>query len=323
MTSREEFTAFLQSDPQSGFHQNYGSRLSPVTVKQTHPFKAGTPPKSPSKPSTKLPLPTPPMSEQLKMSRPAPSMADQLELSRGHGRSRSDFVWAAPASEPSHPLKQQGLPPTHQANRPRSSNKPPLRALVPQSGSSAVGGAGGPIPPPPPQSVVSPVSSFYHTPLSGGRPPSRNHRRAKSDIPHMLNGNPAGRLITKTDLLKNFPDPRWGGRKPELVHHARKRTGSTGSDAPLLDDISTHSAGGGYGSTSFAGHPLLGNSGFIGSVDLPKKMHSRTRSDASMASVTTNMAKSALFRDVTEKGTIRLQLPKDNFRILMDSALGE
>jgi len=153
-----------------------------------------------------------------------------------------------------------------------------------------------------------------------------SHRRAKSDIPTSFGGH---RSISKNDLLKNFPDPRWGGKPLNISHHGRKRTGSGG---PLLDEGDLTS---GYGTTGGENaHPLLnavgglGGHGTIGSVTLdPKarksKGHARTMSDASLASVTTDMAKSALFKGVTEHGTIQLQLPKDSFRILMDSSLGE
>jgi len=151
-----------------------------------------------------------------------------------------------------------------------------------------------------------------------------SHRRAKSDIPTSFGGH---RSISKNDLLKNFPDPRWGGKPLNISHHGRKRTGSGG---PLLDEGDLTS---GYGTTGGENaHPLLnavgglGGHGTIGSVTLdPKarksKGHARTMSDASLASVTTDMAKSALFKGVTEHGTIQLQLPKDSFRILMDSSL--
>ena len=93
------------------------------------------------------------------------------------------------------------------------------------------------------------------------------------------------------------------------------KDGSTvGGDNPLLSLVGGLSGGGGYGT--------------IGSVVLDvnakkSKGHARSMSDASMASVTTDMAKSALFKGVTEHGTIQLQLPKDSFRVLMDSSLGK
>jgi hypothetical protein len=51
--------------------------------------------------------------------------------------------------------------------------------------------------------------------------------------------------------------------------------------------------------------------------------HVRTKSDMSFSSAVTDLTKSALVREVTEGGRIRFQLPKDNFRILMDCTLGE
>ena len=37
----------------------------------------------------------------------------------------------------------------------------------------------------------------------------------------------------------------------------------------------------------------------------------------------TDMTKSVMFRGVTHMGVVRLQLPKDNFRLLIDRDLGE
>lgn len=184
------------------------------------------------------------------------------------------------------------------------------------------------------------------SPLSWGSPPLGNpgtapsrkkvaHRRIKSDIPLNLYGDGGsvlgreGRLITKADLLKNLPSPRWGGARPQPMH-ARNRS-RTGSDGPLLSDAGSVSSGG-YGATTSIhstggdfnrGHLLLQS---IGSVELAPDSkrptrHARAQSDASIRSVTTDMAKSALFKGVTDTGRIRLQLPKDSFRILLDSSL--
>jgi hypothetical protein len=105
-------------------------------------------------------------------------------------------------------------------------------------------------------------------------------------------------IITKSDLLKNLPDPRWGGIK----NHKRDRSGSGGE---LL--------GSGFNSYGSLG------------LSIPEKgnMHVRTKSDMSLSSAVTDLTKSALIKEVTEEGRIRFQLPKDNFRILMDCSLGE
>ena len=43
--------------------------------------------------------------------------------------------------------------------------------------------------------------------------------------------------------------------------------------------------------------------------------------DQSVEPVMTNLTKSAMFKGVTNKGVVRLQLPKDNFRLLSDRDL--
>lgn len=141
------------------------------------------------------------------------------------------------------------------------------------------------------------------------------------------------RDITKADLLKSLPAPRWGGAAPNknALTHTRSRS-RTGSDGLFDDNKSVASGSGislsGYGAIapeSEGGHPLLTS---IGSVAIdpdarrPTSMnHLRSKSDASAEGVTTNLTKSAMFKGVTDTGRIQLQLPKDSFRLLMDQSL--
>ena len=243
----------------------------------------------------------PPLPQSMPMPPAAPS-------SQAHTRSRSDFAFPT-QSDPAHPFNRaaaggggQRLPPA--GNRPRP--RPPSRnAAVPPPpipGTAAAPGGAGPMP----------------------RKPLTIHRRAHSDVPLLATG---GGSVTKTDLLKNFPNPRWGGSSLNASQHShRKRTSSDGGVLLLAGAADGASISSGYGSTAGGQtHPLLG-SHQVGSVALndgakgPRR-HMRTMSDASIHSVTTNMAKSALFKGVTEKGTLQLQLPKDGFRVLMDSQL--
>lgn len=218
--------------------------------------------------------------------------------------------------ESSHPLKP-----------PSGGNRPPRKAS----------GSGGAmlLSPPPPQLTVSPLT--MGSPKVPGM--SRNaHRRAKSDIPLNLFGGDrsvgANRQITKADLLKSMPNPRWGGVAPsKSTMHTRQRS-RTGSDH-MMDDGSVKSGFSGYGATGSMRREKSSGSlrlktemlQSIGSVELgadAKKSngrHVRAMSDASAVSVTTDMMKSALFKGVTDTGRIQLQLPKDSFRVLMDSAL--
>lgn len=230
------------------------------------------------------------------------------QSSRSSRRPRSpkpDWQMSVPQSDPTHPLN--GLP---------RSNRPPR---------------GAPIPPPSPP----PQSSNGYTFALGSRSPHRGHRRAKSDMPPppmsgknggggdhgaSVSGGSVRSLITKAELVQNLPDPRWGGALPT---HTRNRS-RTGSDSLLIPSHVYFADAGGYGATD----PSTLQS--IGSVKLSGRHHRRTTSDASasvasvdgsVVGVTTELAKSSLFRGVTNTGRIRLQLPKDSFRILMDGQL--
>lgn len=248
-----------------------------------------------------------PRNENSPLLPPLPQSTPPAPSSQAHSRSRSDFAFPT-QSDPAHPFNRGGggggqrLPPA--GNRPRS--RPPSRNAavppppIPGTGSGSPGGAG--TLPPKPLTI---------------------HRRAKSDVP--LFGSGGSGTVTKADLLKNFPDPRWGGSSLNTSQH-RSRTSSDGGILLLAGATDGANISSGYGSTAGGqAHPLLG-SNTIGSValnDAAKRpgRHARTMSDVSVHSVTTNMANSALFRGVTEKGTLQLQLPKDGFRVLMDSQL--
>ena len=206
-------------------------------------------------------------------------------------------------SDPSHPLKGGGgqrPPPSGNRNR----SRPPSRNAV--------------LPPPPVLGTVTPPGVGGPMP----RKPLTIHRRAKSDVPLLAVGGGGSGSVTKAELLKTLPNPRWGGP----TH--RQRTSSDGGSLLAATDGMNLSPG--YGSITGAtgqgqGHPLL-DTNTIGSVALNDTVkrpvrHARTMSDASVHSVTTNMANSALFRGVTAGGTLQLQLPKDDFRVLMDSQL--
>mmetsp|Transcript_15676 Transcript_15676/g.33120 ORF Transcript_15676/g.33120 Transcript_15676/m.33120 type:complete len:444 (-) Transcript_15676:226-1557(-) len=323
MASREEFAAFIRSDHQQQEQRqhpqplegngNYGATADFMSTwakqGQGSPQPPSRPPQS-RRAGEHAPLLMPPI-PQSASSKP-----------RGHGRSRSDYVLGAqpPSLDPAHPLKKGVLP----APINRTSNRPPR-------------GVGGPPPPPPP-----PLPQSFAVPRSAspkGQHPDRRsrhaHRRAKSDIPlALLNSGGSRRDITKADLLKNFPNPRWGGAAPSVkpINHTRNRsrTGSEGYLSGVDDGRSVSSGISGYGAIGSGGgdpfarnHPLLGS---IGSVELAPDAkratgHARTMSDASAKSVTTNLAKSSLFKGVTDTGRIQLQLPKDSFRMLMDNQL--
>ena len=152
---------------------------------------------------TNMPRQTSPRNENSPLLPPLPqSMPMPLaQTSQAHARSRSDFAFPT-QSDPSHPFNRPGggqrLPPA--GNRPRS--RPPSRNSLPPPASP------GAIPMPPKPLTI--------------------HRRAKSDVPLLAIGGGGG-TVTKTDLLKNFPNPRWGGASLNTSQHShRKRTSSDG-----------------------------------------------------------------------------------------------
>ena len=249
------------------------------------PHHGGRPPTSTQQPREKTPL-----------------LGRSTTEPKGHVRSHSEF--ASPsgrAADPTHPLLK--APGAGVGNR----SRPPLHAPgLP------------PPPPPPPGSMLSPLS--YASPTGGSPHRKGPHRRAASDIPLNVFAGDASSVgskrITKADLLRNYiPNPRWSKPAP-----MRKRAGS---DSPLDDSIrsgiSISGRDDGYGSM---GGGVIGDVYTVQHSDLPKPRHVRAQSiDASVASVTSNMIKSSLFKGVTSEGRIQLQLPKDSFRILMDNEL--
>ena len=296
MASQEEFATLLQSRQEHQVEDG-GVRTRAGEQSLIPKSRSRQPPKFTSQTASQTPL------------SPKSTLVQSIARPNGHGRSLSELP--AGDEDPAHPFNKAVLPPPTAGVPPRS-NRPPRGASNP------------PLPPPspPPQpSVISPFSLGFPQGASvgGGH---HGHRRAKSDIPlavygggGSVGGGSLGRLITKSDLMKNLPDPRWGGAPPT---HTRNRS-RTGSDGPLFSsEHGSVTSGGGYGATD-PGHPLLQS---IGNVELaPGGRHKRTGSDASVISVTTDMAKSSLFKGVTDTGRIQLQLPKDSFRILMDRQL--
>lgn len=323
MASQEEFTALVDGINNGALQDRGKSRTRHGQRGRGSPTKSRPP--QPPRPMEQTPLLAP----------VAPPMPPPPSQWRGHGRSRSDM--AAPpqsAERVPHPFNKGILTPP--LNRSFSSRPPRAASPMPMG------------PPPPPHSAPyeSPLNDVVRSTFHGsGRAPPRRgmaHRRAKSDIPlAFIGGGSSRRDITKADLLKSLPAPRWGGAAPNnnALTHTRRRS-RTNSDGIFGDGDSVRSGGGvslsGYGAfdtLSEHGHPLrdglpprrvpsassMGSGGMGRRV--PSSRHLRKMSDASVRSVTTDLSKSALFKGVTSTGRIQLQLPKDSFRLLMDSSL--
>jgi hypothetical protein len=162
-------------------------------------------------------------------------------------------------------------------------------------------------------------------------PPS-NHSRPKRRIPRessfnsLVSLNSQGsspRSKAEAETMKLLPDPRWGGGGGGKIN--RTRTTSSGSNG------SSH-----VRTSSFLGGDALVAQHYA-TVSSSRGHHNRYPSesshnsfalsvmstDQSVEPLITDMTKSAMYKDVTSEGIVRLQLPKDNFRLLSDPELGK
>ncbi len=167
---------------------------------------------------------------------------------------------------------------------------------------------------------------------SGFRPPNSHRRQSSSGSVFSISSQDSGAM--SPEAVKLLPDPRWGGGGGGAN---RARSFSNGSHK-RHNTFSNFSEGINSGGSDFDYGSLQGLS--IGNVDLApstaagkKKHHRRNSSIGSYASivsvdqsidpVTTNMSKSSMLKEVTYDGVVRMQLPKDQFRLLIDRDLGK
>lgn len=133
--------------------------------------------------------------------------------------------------------------------------------------------------------------------------------------------------------LRLLPDPRWGGGGPRVRSYSNGSRGGSPRDAHAPHSADSLEQGArcpppGYGSTK----EVITNGLVFGAALGPR--HRRADSEisasthASVASVdrsvepaVTDMTKSSMFAGVTDEGLIRMQLPKDGFRLLSDRDL--
>ena len=133
------------------------------------------------------------------------------------------------------------------------------------------------------------------------------------------------------EAVKLLPDPRWGGgasrsRSFSQGSHTRRNTASN-----IPEGVFSGGSDFDYGSLQGLS---IGNLDLSSSAAGKKKKHHRRNSsvgsyasivsvDQSIDPVTTNMSKSSMLKEVTVKGVVRMQLPKDQFRLLSDRDLGK
>jgi hypothetical protein len=135
------------------------------------------------------------------------------------------------------------------------------------------------------------------------------------------------------EAVKLLPDPRWGGggganrvRSFSSGSHMRRNTFSNFSGVI--------SGGSDFDYGSLQGLTIGNNMDLAPNTAGGKKKHHRRNSsvgsyvsvvstDQSIDPVTTNMSKSSMLKEITNKGVVRMQLPKDQFRLLSDRDLGK
>ncbi len=173
---------------------------------------------------------------------------------------------------------------------------------------------------------------------------SNRHRRSHSaDVPRCerLCRNRSNSSLTSyalnSEALKMLPDPRWGGGVSSI---ARSRSFSSENlQSMMKTDIGPFSSADSnnpFGSLMGTDNKDMINSVIESTPTVDQLKLQLSRSEISISScssgvsvdrsaepVMTDMSKSAMFKGVTNKGIVKLQLPKDNFRLLSDRDLGE
>eukprot|EP00581_Thalassiosira_minuscula_P008424 CAMPEP_0183708740 /NCGR_PEP_ID=MMETSP0737-20130205/4954_1 /TAXON_ID=385413 /ORGANISM="Thalassiosira miniscula, Strain CCMP1093" /LENGTH=547 /DNA_ID=CAMNT_0025936663 /DNA_START=184 /DNA_END=1827 /DNA_ORIENTATION=+ len=192
-------------------------------------------------------------------------------------------------------------------------------------------------------------------------PVGSEHRLKRGNSSHSLLSlhsiHSAGSARSQSETIGLLPDPRWGGgsgggRARSFSNGSASagggRGGSFGGGAGggMLGSVSysaDSSAGGGggpllqqphqqFGYGSVSNHSSGNAKEVVGVMEMGRSSHHRRNhselSAASYASVdrsvdpvVTDMGKSAMFKGVTNDGVVKLQLPKDNFRLLSDRDL--
>lgn len=149
MASREEFAAFIRSDQQGWARQAQGSPGRTPRPPQA-PKSGEQAPLLPPMPQSALPPPVSSASSGSRSKSPRPKL---------HGRSQSDFGFAAPL-DPAHPFSNSKQ--RHTVHLPgvggNRSSRPPRAGMQHSM-----------IPPPPPTTVISPLS-IGHGPAGGTTP---------------------------------------------------------------------------------------------------------------------------------------------------------
>ena len=206
------------------------------------------------------------------------------------------------------------------------------------------------VPPKAPPRQQSPRNTYTGSIAGTGK--NSNHRRTHSlDSRKLRRESSSNSLVSLnsqgsgysqrsiSESIKLLPDPRWGGGSGGRTNRARTVSGGSQERGHRkVDSFSSHdglilsNGGGHYGSVTSKNVIMHG---LNNSFELSGGNHRRTPSEVSAtsfmsaASIDTSVeparvdpAKSSMFKEVAS-GLVRLQLPKDNFRLLSDRDLGK
>jgi len=195
--------------------------------------------------------------------------------------------------------------------------------------------------------IIPPIARIHPLKRSSTADQPRSHRRTHSDVGgHVRRGSSSGSLNKQalSEMLQLLPDPRWGGGSGGSVGGGSIGGGSHQRNRSFTGDPIINKGSFGYGTIDGGIAISAPPSGSIsptvrgkGHVRIPSgggPMHRRTNSELSTTSlasavsvdqsvepVVTDLSKSAMFKGATNQGVVRLQLPKDNFRLLSDRDL--
>lgn len=254
------------------------------------------------------------------------SASEISTLSGRSGLSNSQRVRSS-SPVPGNNGNYYGAPPLASRKAPPSF-PPPLMGLDGSGRSISSGGSQNNVSRPHP--LLRSASTASASSRDGG---SRAPHRRQSSSGSVFSISSQDSASMTPEAVKLLPDPRWGGgsganrgRSFSSGSHVRRNTVSTFSGAL--------SGGSDFDYGSLQGLTIVNmNLASASSAGGKKKHHRRNSSVGSYASivsvdqsidpVTTNMSKSSMLKEVTNKGVVRMQLPKDQFRLLSDRDLGE
>lgn len=158
---------------------------------------------------------------------------------------------------------------------------------------------------------------------------TNRHHRSGSRSSGKNNSFSGGTLDFESIML--IPDPRWGGGG---LYKTFSNDSQQNNDDNIVTDMISHSTSTESGDYGYFGQQLELYQPYPLRRSMPsllskaKKHRPYSVSDVSTGSydgsadpAVTDMTKSVLYKGITNRGVVKLQLPKDNFRLLIDRDL--